>query len=247
MRVSCLFVSVAIMLAGEIQSLPVLGLGSLPFLGNDGQLVDTVSNTLHPVTGNLTGNLLDVSADGDVLSEVDLVGDEGLLSSEGPLGGIVGSLRRRQGLMVLDTLGSVANGVQVMSVLGSVGSILPVTQALTSQVGGLSGGLHKSAPVPALPVGLTSLLKRDSTVNSLPLVGSIPGASSLPSLSKLPLISSLPSFSSLPLISSVPSFSSLPLISSVPSFSSLPLISSVPGISKLSSGLPSPASLGSLL
>lgn len=237
MRVSCIFVFVATMLAGEIQSVPILGIDTVPLLGNESRLINGVSSTLHPVplAGQLTGHLLQGSANGDVLSAVGQAGGRPL----GPLGGVVGSLQRRQATSLIGTLGGLANGVQGMPVLGSVGSTLPVTQAITSKVGSLNGalpdmkdlgtGLHKALPPTDLSAGL---LKRDantSALGSIPLIGSLPGASSLP------------------LISSLPSFSSLPLISSVPKLNSLPLISSVPGISKLSSGFPSPASLGSFL
>lgn len=247
MRVSCLFVSVAIMLAGEIKSVPILGLGSLPVLGQEGRMVNSVSNILTPLplAGKLSGDLLKDSAHDDVLSEAGLAGEKGLINSKSALGGVVGSLQRRE-LGLIGGLGNLLSGVEAAPLLGSVTSVAPIAQPATNKLGSLDGNLpalnnlgnplHKVLPVDAL-----TILKRDgetSALGSMPIIGSLPGASNLP------LVNSVPSFSSLPLVNSVPSFSSLPLINSVPSFSNLPLISSVPGVKSLSSGFPSPASLG---
>lgn len=249
MRVTCLFVSVAIMLAGEIQSLPILGLGSLPVLGHEGRLVNSVTNIVTPLSlaGKVSGDLLKDSAHDDVISETGLAGDKGLINSKSTLGGVVVSLERRQDIALTNGLGNLLSGLTSAPLLGSATSVLPITKPITTKLGSLDGNvpalnnlgspLHNVSPVNAL-----TILKRGaetSALGSMPIIGSLPGASSLP------LVKSVPSLSSLPLVNSVPNPSSLPLISSMPNLSTLPLISSVPAVSQLSSGFP--ASLGSLL
>ncbi|EFP78735.1 uncharacterized protein PGTG_04691 [Puccinia graminis f. sp. tritici CRL 75-36-700-3] len=306
MRVSCFFVSAAIMLAEQTSALPI---GGLPTLASEGKYIHSLAPTFHPVplVGGLTDKLLEDPSKGGLIATSDLVGEDGLVDTDGPLGKITGSLRRRQGLPLVGALGSLANGVQSLPLLGSVGSVAPVTQGLTSRVGTLGGApispslgklpsiIKRESGIPTIPVisslrpvvssmrdlnatalgnevthykpftsgmSMPNFFKRAIGLNSLPSMGSFPGASSLtsfpgfssfPSMPSLPGMSSLPSMPSLPGMGSLTSFPSMPslpsmsTLPSLPSMPSVPGISSAPGLSTLTSGgLPGMSSLGGI-
>lgn len=173
MRVSCLFVTVAIMLAEQSNALPVLGLQSLDGLS---QTVDGL-----PLAGPMVEELLDSGNGGISLNQ--LVSKNGLVSTSA-LDDMTSSLQTRQ--------------------------------------------LNTASPV-----------KRDSGLQSLPLVGSFPGMSQLASM---PGLSSLPSMQSLP---GAGMLSSLPVIGNLASAQGAQSSSSIPGMNALTS-LPGMGALNSV-
>lgn len=258
MRVSCIFVTVAMILAEQSNALPILG---LPLLGNEGHLVGTLTNTLDraPVTGGLTHKVVDNTQMG---------GGHELLNTHIALGQITSSLRRRQGIPLVQTVGSVVNGLEGLPVLGNVGSIAPVTQGLTSNVDSVNGALPDIKKVTAgttqvLPASpLRGFFKRDMGLGSLPMVGSLPMIGSLPIMGSLPMVGSLPGLGSLPSMDSIPFAGSMgsggiPGVSSLglskrdtslPLVGSLPLAGSLPGLGSLPSmpSLPHMPSISSI-
>ncbi|KAI7942834.1 hypothetical protein MJO29_012678 [Puccinia striiformis f. sp. tritici] len=234
MRVSCLFVTVAVIFAGQNNALPVEGLPNLPVLGNEGHLVNKVTGTLDtvPVVGGLTDGLLGEKNDNLLKVKVAKLNGKN-------------SLLRRQGLPVVSTVGGLVSGVETLPLIGGVESIAPVSGGVTSKLGlnrvlpndNVVGSLDSVAPVgkgvtsevkplnadlpnvkkissktdKALPVSsldgtVPSILKRQSIplVGSLPVVGGL--TSSLPGLG----LPSMPAMPALPL--AVPGLSSVPVV-----------------------------------
>lgn len=225
MRVSCLFVTVAVMFAGQNNALPIDGLPNLPVLGSEAPLVNKATGTLDtvPIVGGLTDGLLGGKKDGSLLKVK-----------------VNNSILRRQGLPVVSTVGGLVNGVETLPLIGGVKSIAPVTEGVTSKLGPLNGVLpndntagsldsvapvakgvtsevkplnadlpnvkkittktDKAIPASSLDGTVPSILKRES----LPLVGSLPGVgglTSLPGLDSMPALPlALPSLSSVPVI-----------------------------------------------
>ncbi|PLW33099.1 hypothetical protein PCASD_13819 [Puccinia coronata f. sp. avenae] len=85
MRVSCIFVSLAVMLAQQASAAPVIGLPALPLLDGEGRLVNGLSDTLGPIpiAGPLVGDLLESKSRGGLLSTLDVTGKYGLINDHG--------------------------------------------------------------------------------------------------------------------------------------------------------------------
>lgn len=85
MRVSCIFVSVAVLLAQQASAAPVIGLPALPLLDGEGRLVNGLSDTLGPIpiAGPLVGDLLESKSRGGLLSTLDVTGKYGLINDHG--------------------------------------------------------------------------------------------------------------------------------------------------------------------
>ncbi|KAH9444562.1 hypothetical protein Pst134EB_024824 [Puccinia striiformis f. sp. tritici] len=185
MRVSCLFVTVAVIFAGQNNALPVEGLPNLPVLGNEGHLVNKVTGTLDtvPVVGGLTDGLLGEKNDNLLKVKVAKLNGKN-------------SLLRRQGLPVVSTVGGLVSGVETLPLIGGVESIAPKISSKTD----------KALPASSLDGTVPSILKRQSIplVGSLPVVGGL--TSSLPGLG----LPSMPAMPALPL--AVPGLSSVPVV-----------------------------------
>ncbi|POV98245.1 hypothetical protein PSTT_14567 [Puccinia striiformis] len=239
MRVSCLFVTVAIMLAEQNNAIPI---GSLPIVGNEGQLVNKVGSTLHPipVAGGLTDRLL--------------VGEDGILSK------VTGSLGRRQSLpVVANLLAPVLNGAENMPLLGSVDSIAPVYQALPPQVDGLltkaPGSVQRRQSLPVVANLLSPVL---NGAENMPLLGSVDSIApvykgvdnvntSLPDVKKVShgVNKAAPASSKLTSILKRDDEDSLP--EGLPSMPSLPGMDSVPGLSSMTSAMSSVPIFGGMM
>ncbi|PLW09327.1 hypothetical protein PCANC_27078 [Puccinia coronata f. sp. avenae] len=85
MRVSCIFVSVAVLLAQQASAAPVIGLPALPLLDGEGRLVNGLTDTLGPIpiAGPLVGDLLESKSRGGLLSTLDVTGKYGLINDHG--------------------------------------------------------------------------------------------------------------------------------------------------------------------
>ncbi|KAI9622254.1 hypothetical protein H4Q26_015290 [Puccinia striiformis f. sp. tritici PST-130] len=243
MRVSCLFVTVAIMLAEQNNAIPI---GSPPIVGNEGQLVNKVGSTLHPipVAGGLTDRLL--------------VGEDGILSK------VTGSLGRRQSLpVVANLLAPVLNGAENMPLLGSVDSIAPVYQALPPQVDGLltkaPGSVQRRQSLPVVANLLSPVL---NGAENMPLLGSVDSIApvykgvppqvdnvntSLPDVKKVShgVNKAAPASSKLTSILKRDDEDSLP--EGLPSMPSLPGMDSVPGLSSMTSAMSSVPIFGGMM
>jgi len=183
MRVSCFFVSAAVMLAQQASAAPIVGLPSVPIVAHEAPLVHSLSSTVEtlPILGGLTADLLESESHGDLLSTTQLTGQRGLIAQDSRVGEIAHSLTRRQGLPLVGSLAPVTNGL-TNPLLKSGGTVTPVTEGLTSQVTGLeravpgldktTHGLIQSSPLNMN--ALTSILKRRGSSNPGSLTTSVP-------------------------------------------------------------------------
>merc|ERR1711963_993998 len=262
MRVSCFFVSVAVILAQQASAAPILGLPSLPLIGNEIGVMHSLSNTLEPVplVGPLTGDVLQSQSEGDLLTTAELAGNRGLISDDSRVGEIVHSIERREDKGLLSGLVPVTDSLTNMPLLSHVGPLTPTTHRLTSQVGELDGTLPIVSDVTNnvsvdLPL---NLLKRSAgipVIGSIPLVGSIPGLNMLGGTSQSSALTSLPGLSAIPSLGDIPGMSSIgSLTSALPiggfmkrdsALGSLPLIGSTPGLAAIPS-LPGLSSISSM-
>jgi len=263
MRVSCFFVSVAIIFAQQASAAPIGGLPNMGLIGNESGIMHSLSTTLNPIPliGPLTGDVLESKSQGDLLSTTEVAGNNGLINSGSRLGKVVNSIQRRENEALLSSLSPVTDSVNEMPVLSTLS---PATHTLTSTVGQLD------AKVPVLSgltdnvsLGSINIFKRSG---SIPFAGSIPGLDMLGGSSKsssIPGLSALPSFGEIPGMSSIGGLASglpampmggfmkrdntletLPVVGSLPGMDQM---TSLPGFSSLSSmpGLSSLSSMGS--
>jgi len=223
MRVSCFFVSVAVIFAQQASAAPILGLTTLPLIEGHSGVTSSLSNTLQPVplVGTLTDNVLKGTSEGDLISTTELTGSD-LVNDDIHLGEIIHPLdKRAEGLPLVGSLpglgmlggSSGSSGVSSMPGLSTLSSMpglstlssMPGLSTLTSMpglnqlssLGGIQGKNPLGGLTSALPLG--GLVKRNYGLGSLPLIGSLPvigSVTSMPGLSSLPLISSSSSDSS---------------------------------------------------
>ncbi|KAI9609486.1 hypothetical protein H4Q26_007443 [Puccinia striiformis f. sp. tritici PST-130] len=234
MRVTCVFVSVAVLFAGHSQSMPILGLPSLPLVGDATNapgglpLVGGLGNAASPLTSGLTSKV------GGLTHTVSPVAS-GLTGDVAPVTSRLGGVTHNVAPVTSDVTGLTGGLPDVNNVAsGLTGQLAPATSGLTSKLGGLTdnvspvtsglsgltGGLPDIQNVASgLPVGglLSSLVKRDPQFDGgLPIIGSVPGLDSLGSI--------MPSMDSLP----IPSMDSLPGLSSLESLPVFPSVQLTP-------------------
>lgn len=187
MRLTLCYVSFAVFLAEQAQAAPLLGLPSLPVVGQPSQLVDGVAQTLLPVpvAGALIGDLLQSTSSGNLLSTAGLTGDEATTDFNSPSNGESEALQRRQELPLVGNLGGLLSGTPVGPLLGAVTNIIPLTSDSQTDSSPLSGLVNN------LPVGgsLSPVTKRDPQFAGLPIVGPVGGLTS--GISSVPLLGSL--------------------------------------------------------
>ncbi|KAI9617748.1 hypothetical protein KEM48_007030 [Puccinia striiformis f. sp. tritici PST-130] len=200
MRVTCVFVSVAVLFAGHSQSMPILGLPSLPLVGDATNapgglpLVGGLGNAASPLTSGLTSKV------GGLTHTVSPVAS-GLTGDVAPVTSRLGGVTHNVAPVTSDVTGLTGGLPDVNNVAsGLTGQLAPATSGLTSKLGGLTdnvspvtsglsgltGGLPDIQNVASgLPVGglLSSLVKRDPQFDGgLPIIGSVPGLDSLGSI-----------------------------------------------------------------
>jgi hypothetical protein len=156
MRVSCVFVSVAVMLAQQASAAPVIGLPALPLLDGNGRLVDGLTNTLGPIPiiGPLLSDLLESKSRGGLLSTLDVTGKNGLINDHG--------LSSDLGRSILDRRGEI-----------------PIAGPLLAQIPG-ADQIQSMLPIDSFS-GLNDLIE---SIPGISTVESLEGAIQLPSLSK---------------------------------------------------------------
>ncbi|EFP81450.1 hypothetical protein PGTUg99_025471 [Puccinia graminis f. sp. tritici] len=214
MRVSCSLVSTVILLAGQSQSAPILGLdGGL--LSTNLQLLGGLTHTIEgvPVAGQLTNGLLGVSNDGT---------SAGLLTTDGPDGGsklaevleaskpdslVEGSKSGESSTIpgkdgsdsLLDTHGllgeSSLNKRFSLPLIGEVGVFDGFTtkaKFMASDLGSkLNGILRRRTAQSSSPSAISAL-------RNMPFIGYMPGAPNLPAISTLPFVRSAPGLALIP-------------------------------------------------
>ncbi|KAA1133191.1 hypothetical protein PGTUg99_025419 [Puccinia graminis f. sp. tritici] len=225
MRVSYSLVSTVILLAGQSQSAPILGLdGGL--LSTNLQPLSGLTHTIKgvPVAGQLTNGLLGEFKDG---------ASAGLLTTDGPDGG--SKLAEVLEVLKPDSLveGSKSGDLLTLSGYNGRDSLLEThglfgksplkkrfSLPLIGEVGVFDGFTTKAKSMASdLGSKLSGILRRRSTLPSLPsptsalgnmpFVGYIPGMPSLPAMSTLPFVRSIPGLGLVPGLGSTTAASGL--------------------------------------
>ncbi|EFP81451.1 hypothetical protein PGT21_033180 [Puccinia graminis f. sp. tritici] len=213
MHVSCSVISAAILLAGQSQSAPILGLDD-GLLSTNLQLLGGLTHTIEgvPVAGQLTNGLLGVSNDGT---------SAGLLTTHGPDGG--SKLAEVLEASKPDSLveGSKSGGLLTVSGKDGSDSLLDThglfgkstlrkrfSLPLIGEVAVFDGFTTKAKSMASdLGSKLSGILRKRSTqplpsptslLSNLPVVGYIPGMPALPAISSLPVVRNIPGLALIP-------------------------------------------------
>jgi len=193
MRVSCIFVSVAVMLAQQASAAPVVGLPALPLLDGEGRLVDGLSDTLGPVPilGPLVSDLLESKSSGGLLSTLDLTGKYGLINDHGFASDLGRSLFDRRGGIPI--AGPILDEIPGLS---QIESMLPLDafSGINDMIESVPGVSDIESLEQAIP--LPHLAKRDLDVQALVshILAQVPGGQQIESMIPFDAISSaLPS------------------------------------------------------
>jgi len=210
MRVSCTFVSLAVVLAQQASAAPVIGLPALPLLDGQGRLVNGLSNTLEPVpiVGPLVSDLLESQSRGGLLSTLDLTGKYGLLNRHGLVSELDRTILDRRDLAATVKRGEIP-------IVGDLLEKIPGVSQLESMLpmdsfSGLNDALHSIPGVDALEsleqdISLPNLSKRDADVQDVvnTILANVPNGKQLQSMIPSDVMASLGKIESLPTISQV--------------------------------------------
>lgn len=179
MRVSCIFVSLAVMLAQQASAAPVIGLPVLPLLNGKGRLVNGLSDTLGPVpiVGPLVADLLESESRSGLLSSLDVTAKYGVINDHGLVSEIGRSILDRRGGIPI--AGAILDKIPVVN---QIESMIPLDaipgRDLIESLPGISEiqSIEREIPIP-------SLGKRDGGIAFLnPMLEQLPGLSQLESL-----------------------------------------------------------------
>ncbi|PLW26325.1 hypothetical protein PCANC_27605 [Puccinia coronata f. sp. avenae] len=193
MRVSCIFVSLAVLLAQQASAAPVIGLPALPLLDGEGRLVNGLSDTLGPIpiAGPLVGDLLESKSRGGLLSTLDVTGKYGLINDHGFASDLGRSLfDRRDEVPIAGPIFDEIPGVSQLE------SLLPLDafSGINDFIESLPGMSNIESLEQAIP--LPNLSKRDLNVQALvsSILAQVPGGQQIESMIPFEAISSaLPS------------------------------------------------------